>query len=61
MRAFAAACLGVLLLPQSGSQAPGPVSIEMRNVILHAAPDAVCRGELAERAAAQLVWPHPRV
>ena len=41
MRTFAAALLGVLLLPQSGTQAPGPVSIEMRNVILHAAPAAV--------------------
>lgn len=41
MRTFAAALLGVLLLPQAGTQAPGPVGIEMRNVILHAAPDAV--------------------
>lgn len=41
MRTFAATFLGVLLLPQAGPQAPGPVGIEMRNVILHTAPDAV--------------------
>src|SRR5262245_24584480 len=41
MRAFAAAFLVVFSFSQGGPPAPSPVSIEMRNVILHAAPDAV--------------------
>jgi hypothetical protein len=41
MRAYAAALVVLLLLPQSGPPVGAPVGLEMRNVLLHVAPDAL--------------------